>query len=265
MDKDKKNILFSSIIFFIFIVLIVFLVIKYQKQTISPTTSPTSGITKEKMDEIVKRLFNFNQPPQNVDDMKKWHYFITLILSRFNPDPSSGIREIICSGSISIPSRGGYPIYYPACDSFSQAEIRAGKYTAIAVSLNDIFSQIEKDYQGKTYYFCSITTPSWTDPLKVSYRRSYSQEEGGIYFSLKEGDVSCSRITFDKDMFYSYIWLGTIPSETNKISLGTYLIDKNLAEDYILKRKQVPQDEKEFINILNNQKLIYQREISIYK
>ncbi|MEO0131269.1 MAG: hypothetical protein ABIK76_06225 [candidate division WOR-3 bacterium] len=215
-----------------------------------------SEINKEKeLQEIRKKaltnFFNFNKPPENLNDIKKWHEYLGVSLKLFNPDPNSSIREIICDRSKEVKEEN-YILYYPECFTFSEVkELIPGNYTTIVVSLNDIISKVEKDYLDKEYYFCSMTTPSWTDPLMLSYRTT------GEYIT-SDGDISCYNFKFSKDVFNVFLWLGRVPLNAKQISLRIYLIDKQLFENVIGEQK-MSSSFKEILNLLENQKLIYQR------
>jgi len=188
--------------------------------------------------------------PENHEDIKKLEELIMHPLFNFLPDKDSGVREIICSiNSDNQPSFIGSL----DCSNFSAAKTNliTGRYSIIAVSLNDLLANLLANFnetysKQKEYYFCSISQPSWVDPLLISL---YPDQE----LSFPDGNIYCTQaLAMDKEQ--GIFWAGIVP-QTDNLSFKVYLVNDSVSEQ--IKTSDSFQAAKE---LLETQQLIWQRE-----
>ncbi|MDD2678250.1 MAG: hypothetical protein WC288_01390 [Candidatus Paceibacterota bacterium] len=236
MDKNKKFLIIAGILL---VFLVVFLgVNEYQKQQ------------KEFDEETALPLERYyllsGEKPENQSDIEKLELLVSAHLVKLPSDKDSDEKAVICK--MAPLEKDSFIFYYPQCYKFSNAELTKGdEYLAIGASLNNLLLNFDKTYsQEREYYFCSISYPSWIDPLVISL---YPDQE----LSFSEGNISCSpALTMDKNQ--NVLWFGTIP-QADSLSLEVYLVGEDKRNEILSSRSfQEAQD------ILNKEQLIWQRE-----
>jgi len=239
MDNNKNQKIIT-IVSFLFIVLVIILVIwEYQKQQ---TLLGEDKTTKQESELLITKL-----KPESSKDIKKLEEIMSWPLFNLPVDKNSGIREIICT--INQANQSSYIGSFD-CSNFSAAKTKLipGKYTVIAVVLNDLLSKFNPNYSlEEEYYFCSIIQPFWLDPLFINSKE---------VFSFPEGHVYCSTGLKMKETQGMY-WSGIVP-DADSFSFKVYLVDKDIKEQV----RKIDSFQS-ILNLLQDQQLIWEREKAI--
>ena len=123
---------------------------------------------------------------------------------------------------------------------------KVGDYIGISVDLKDVVRKYDQSLlEEEKLYFCSISEPSWTDPL-------YLQTEPVQDLIFDEGDVSCGGIKTEGA--HTIYFSGFIP-QAESLNIKQYLVDEQTVSDVMSKKSF-----SEIKEILNNYPIIWQME-----
>jgi len=135
------------------------------------------------------------------------------------------------------------PISLPL-ESF--VSFKTGQYLGISVNLKDVIKKYSPSLlEEDKLYFCSISEPSWADPL-------FLQMEPKQDLIFDEGDVSCRGIKMDKTP--SINLSGVIP-QAESLRIQKYLVNEQTVSDVMNK-----QSFSEIKDLLEDYPVIWQME-----